>query len=414
MNARAPVQSDASTLDVSPLLRATLFPCWVIAMLSGLVRVVDAVGRAPGRTGIFDFHAFMIAGRLTWAGHLADAYHSKTMLALEQQLGGQKVFMPWTYPPLFGVLMAPFSRMPIAVAFSLFVLATFALFVFAVARLAPRWGWLVLLTLEPCIVIDLAVGQNGFLTGALFAFAAAAFIRRRPGQGGLAIGALAYKPHMALIWPAILAMRGRWGTFAIAGAVAVALTGASFLIVGPEPFKALLTGGAEAKRYMAAGAYPLHRMTSLYASGVSFGLPAGAALGLHALGALLALAGAVWVGRRLPEPAQVGLAIMTTVFLSPYFYDYDQPVFGVGLALILPELAARTTRLRLGLLLTVIGAAQVMGLAIRVTPVHLSFGGPLLALAFGVMLHTLAQAPARRESTGRLGELQPAAAIGAA
>jgi hypothetical protein len=413
MDARAPVQSDAPILAVTPLLRATLCTCWAMAMLSGVVRAVAAVGRAPGRTGIFDFHAFLIAGRLTWTGHLADAYHARTMLALEQQLGGQKVFMPWSYPPLFGVVMAPFSRMPIALGFSLFVLITFALFLVAVSRLAPRWGWLVLLTLAPCIVINLCCGQNGFLTGALFAFAAAAFIGRRPGQGGLAIGALAYKPHMALIWPAILAMRGRWATFAVAGAVALALTGVSFLIVGPEPFKALLAGGAEVERYMAAGAYPLHRMTSLYASAVSLGLPAGAALGLHVAGALLALAGAVWAGRRLPEPAQMGLAIMSTVFLSPYFYDYDQPVFGVGLALILPELAARTTRLRLGLLLTVVAIAQVAGLTIRLLPVHLSFGGPLLLTAFGVMLHALAQAPARRESADPLADLQPIGAISA-
>src|SRR5262249_29379505 len=157
--------------------------------------------------------------------------------------------------------------------------------------LAPQQAWLVLATLAPCTVINLASGQNGFLSGALFAFAATAFLDKKPGQGGLAIGALAYKPHMAVVWPVLLAVRGRWATIAVAGAVAVGLTGASFLIAGPEPFKAMLAAGAQTSRYMALAAYPLHRMTSLYATALSFGVPPAMALVVHAAGALAAIVG---------------------------------------------------------------------------------------------------------------------------
>lgn len=379
-----------SPLAVSRLLRASLCACWVASVLIGLAKLVAALGRAPDRPLIFDFHAFMIAGRLAWAGRLADAYDVATMIDLEKQAGGHLVFMPWSYPPLFGLVLAPFSRMPVALAYCLFVVGAFALFLLGLRRLAPRSAWLVLATLSPCTIVNLASGQNGFLTGALFAFAAAAFVRRRPGQAGLAIGALAYKPHMAVVWPALLAMRGRWATAAMAGAVAAALTGASFLAVGPEPFGAFAAAAAQTGRYMAGGYYPLHRMTSLFATGLSLGLPAGAALALHLIGALAAIAGVVWAGRRLPEPAQAGLAIMSTVFLSPYFYDYDQPVFGVGLALVLPELAARTTRLRLGLLLALTAASQVAGLPVGGWEFRPSFGGALLAIAFALMVRALA------------------------
>src|SRR5690348_11880179 len=187
-----------AVLAVSRPLRAALCVCWAASVLMGAVKVVTALGRAPHRPYIFDFHAFMIAGRLAWAGHLAEAYHVPTMIRLEQQAGGHRVFMPWSYPPLFGLVLAPFSQAPISLAFCLFVLAAFALFLVALRRLAPRSAWLVLATLAPCTIINLASGQNGFLTGGLFALAAAAFVRRKPGQGGLAIGALAYKPHMAV------------------------------------------------------------------------------------------------------------------------------------------------------------------------------------------------------------------------
>ncbi|MGZ3370216.1 MAG: glycosyltransferase family 87 protein [Caulobacteraceae bacterium] len=403
-------EAGPAVLGVSRLVRAALCLCWAASVLMGAVKLMTALGRAPHRPFIFDFHTFMIAGRLAWNGRLAEAYDVMTMIGLQQQAGGQKVFMPWSYPPLFGLVMAPLSQIPILPAFCLFVLSAFGLFLLALRRLAPRSAWLVLATLAPCTIVNLASGQNGFLTGGLFALAAAAFVNRKPGQGGLAIGALAYKPHMALVWPALLAVCGRWATAAIAGLVAVALTGASFLVVGPEPFKAFLTAGAQTGRYMAAGYYPLHRMTSLYATGVSLGLPAGAALALHGAGALAAIGGVVWAGGRLPEPAQAGLAIMSTVFLSPYFYDYDQPVFGVGLALVLPELMARTTRLRLGLLLALTAASQAVGLPIARLAVHPSFGGVLLIAAFGLMLQILAQAPNRRESralvSGPVGSLR--------
>ena len=398
MKAPAKVPSDASALEVSLLLRATLCLCWATTVAAGVVRVVAAVGRSPGRPPAVDYHAFMVAGQLAWAGRLADAYDGGKMMALEQQATAHPWFMPWNYPPLFGVMMAPFSRMPIGLAFSLFVLATFALLLLAVGRLTARWGWLVLLTLTPAIFINLIVGQNGMLTGALFAFAAAALVHRRAGQGGLAIGALAYKPHMAVIWPVLLAVRGRWATLAIAGAVAMMLTGISFLAVGPAPFKALIASGGEMSRNMAAGYYPLHRMTSIYAAAASLGLPAAVALATHFVVLAAVLASLVWAGRRLPEPAQAGLAIMSTAFFSPYFYDYDLPLFGVGLALVLPELAARMTRVRLGLLLGVVAAAQLTGLVVNALDIHPSLGGPLLLAAFGMMLRTLAQAPDERMS----------------
>jgi hypothetical protein len=344
----------------------------------------------------------MLAGRLTWEGRLGDAYQVATMIRLEQQAGGQTVVLPWSYPPLFALVLAPLSQLPIVLAFWLFVVGSFALFFLALRRLAPDSAWLVLVTLVPSTIINLNIGQNGFLTGGLFALAAAAFVRREPGPGGLAIGALAYKPHMALVWPALLAVRGRWATAAVAGAAALLLTGASVLIVGPEAFKAFLDAGAQATRSM-AGYYQLHRMTSLYAAGLTLGLPPGPALAVHVAGGLATIAGMVWVGRRLPEPAQAGLAIMSTVFLTPYFFDYDMPVFGIGLALILPELAARCSRRDLALLLIAIAVAQGAGLPVAMLHKPPSLGGPLLLTVFVVMLRILVQASDRREGVAPVG-----------
>jgi hypothetical protein len=394
MDVHAPAEPEArpAVLEIGRPVKAALAFCWAASVLMGAVKVVTALGRAPNRPLIFDFHAFMVAGKLAWDGRLAEAYDVSTMVGLERQMGGHPVFMPWSYPPLFGLVMAPLSRLPIAVAFCLFSAGAFALFLLALRRLAPQSAWLVLATLAPCTIINLASGQNGFLTGALFAFAAACFLRRKPGQGGLAIGVLAFKPHMAVVWPVLLAVRGRWATAAVAGGVAVGLTVASVLVVGPEPFKAFAAATAQAGRYLAAGAYHLNRMTSLYASAISIGLPTGAALAVHVTGAVAVIAGVVRSGRALPERAQTGLAIMSTVFISPYFYDYDQTVFCVGLALLLPELMERLERRNLALLLGAVATAQAVGLPFNGLPIRLSLGGPLLLAIFAVTVRALAQA----------------------
>ena len=74
-------------------------------------------------------------------------------------------------------------------------------------------------------------------------------------------------------------------------------------------------------------------------------MPAPAALAGHALAAItsLALVGmAVLRGRSLPH--QLGLAVLASLLVSPYAYDYDLPILGIGLALLLPSLLALANR----------------------------------------------------------------------
>src|SRR3569623_643029 len=103
---RKEAKDGLATIQVSRPVRAALCVCWAATLLMGAVKLIAAMGRAPHRPYIFDIHAFTIAGQLTSAGRLAEAYDVPTMIRLEQQVGGQGVFMPWSYPPLFGLVMA--------------------------------------------------------------------------------------------------------------------------------------------------------------------------------------------------------------------------------------------------------------------------------------------------------------------
>jgi hypothetical protein len=88
------------------------------------------------------------------------------------------------------------------------------------------------------------------------------------------------------------------------------------------------------------------------------------------------------------------VTLMATVFVSPYFFDYDLAVFGLGLALALPGLALRLSMRRLAGLLMAVCAAGSAGFVLVIVialdaRARLSLGGPALLACFAFMLATL-------------------------
>jgi nitric oxide reductase large subunit len=47
----------------------------------------------------------------------------------------------------------------------------------------------------------------------------------------------------------------------------------------------------------------------------------------------------------------VGIAILASLLVSPYNYDYDLPIFGIAIALLLPWIIARASQLEKAVLL---------------------------------------------------------------
>ncbi|WP_163161144.1 hypothetical protein [Bradyrhizobium uaiense] len=61
-----------------------------------------------------DFDAFYIVARLVWQGTVDQAYHFAKLVVMQREAsGGHDSFMPWTYPPQFSLLLAPFALIPI-------------------------------------------------------------------------------------------------------------------------------------------------------------------------------------------------------------------------------------------------------------------------------------------------------------
>ena len=99
--------------------------------------------------------------------------------------------------------------------------------------------WLLLALAYPAVFINLGQGHNGFLTAALIG-AALCQLDRRPILAGILIGCLAYKPQFGLLIPLVLAVSGRWRTFAAAAVTVAVMAIAVTLAFGVEVWPAFL------------------------------------------------------------------------------------------------------------------------------------------------------------------------------
>lgn len=335
----------------------------------------DAFGPRQAMT---DFHAFYVAGLMYWDNALPGAYHFRTMLEAQQRFTGTIDFMPWTYPPPFNLVTALLASLPIGLAYLVFTGGTFLAYLAVLRRIAGAHAGVVIFAILPTILLNIRTGQNGFMTGALIGTFLLAYARGSAG-GGVALGLMVFKPHLAAGSAILALLDGRWGrVFAAAGTV-LTLLAASTLVFGPAIWPAF--GGAvrEASEFMKAGYYPFFRMTSVYALLHSWGAPPAAALAVQI--ALLAGASAVIVvaALRLPDRRVVAaIAALCSLFFSPYNYDYDMTLLGLAIAFLMPVLAERMPQRTLSVLLGASWIATGSGFVMNILGEATGTGTPVV------------------------------------
>jgi hypothetical protein len=147
------------------------------------------------------------------------------------------------------------------------------------------------------------------------------------------------KPHLAIAFAAHAVLRRRWIAVMTAGGVVLASSLICTAVFGVRIWTGLILSVHDSSIFLEQGYYPLYRMISVYAGLRTAGLSAGAALlgqGVVAAATLAIVAVAVY--RAMPARLTLGLTAMVSVCISPYAYDYDFLIFGIGLALLLSDL----------------------------------------------------------------------------
>ena len=218
-----------------------------------------------------DFVSFYAAGELANAGTPEAAYLQPEHFAAEQRASEPGVsYVFFFYPPVFLLLCAPFARLPYLPAFLLFEGSSLIFCLFAVKRILAEkgWAWLLPVLAFPAIFINLGLGQNAFLTAALFG-GGTLLVDRRPFLAGVLFGALCYKPHLGLLIPVALLAAGRWRSIAGAAGSAATLIALSAVIFGWRTWHEFLKaiGGAQSTYRIRPGRFrgfrqPLRRFAA--------------------------------------------------------------------------------------------------------------------------------------------------------
>lgn len=324
--------------------RRTIYVCVILSLLAAIL-AFKALRFFEG--GLWygsqtpDFTAFHIVAHRIWLGDLDLTYQFAAFAKMQlAAAGGAAGVMPWTYPPQFDLVLAPLAFLPGWAAYFLFTAVTLAAYLMTLRAVAGNNFALVLVVFFPAIAITIAIGQNGFLTGALIGLVCIN-AERRPLLAGIALGLMVIKPHLAVAAGIYMLLTRRWPAVLTAAIVVVASSLVCTLALGLQIWVAWLGSIREAARFLEEGRYQLFRMISAYAALYKTGLPATAAFwGQMAMAGLALAAVAVAVARGPSPRFALGIVAVVSVMISPYAYDYDLPIVGIGLALLLPDLAS--------------------------------------------------------------------------
>jgi alpha-1,2-mannosyltransferase len=371
----------------------------LIASVAGLLflvvtanGVIDRQGRPLGT----DFSNIYAAGTYVLDGRPEAPFDPPQQYARERALFGPATqFYGWHYPPFFLFIAAALALLPYGLALAVWQASTLGLYLLAIWAilflspgvrvegigglrpssfkqerdakhrygegesppgpelrqgpltriaaqfdLSPRAGrghylWLLLALAFPAVLINVGHGQNGFLTTALLG-GGLVLLDRRPLLAGILIGLLAYKPQYGLLIPLVLAVSGRWRSFAAAAVTVAALTLATVLCFGPQVWNAFLASTEFTRTVvLEQGNTGWHKIQSVFSWARMWGASIAVAYALQ--GALIVALGAalVWLWRSSASyPLKAAALCLATILATPYSLDYDMMLLAPAIAFI--------------------------------------------------------------------------------
>ncbi len=280
-----------------------------------------------------DFVSFYAAGSLVDAGTPELVYDQAAHSAAEERATEPGVeYRFFYYPPVFLLLCVPLARLPYLAAFLVFEGTTLILYLVVVRNIldARSFAGLVPILAFPAVFWTLGLGQNAFLTAALFG-AGTLCVDRRPIAAGLLFGALCYKPHFGLLVPVALAAGGHWRAFAAAFAAAAALCLSSLMLFGWATWSNFFATLAVSHATYESGRVAFGGLVSPFGAVLLLGGNAATAYAVQAGATLSAglLVAFVWRSA-LALPLRAATLAAATLVAIPVILIYDLTLAGVA------------------------------------------------------------------------------------
>ena len=347
---------------------------WVVVSHGG----IDRLGRPLGT----DFVSFWTAGRLVLAGDSGAPYRPAEHAAAEQAVFPAVTvgYYAFFYPPVALLMFWPLAMLPYLAALVVWLVGTgFAALVCVRHLLPQRWALLPILAF-PAVLVNAGHGQNGFLSTACIG--GGMILHRRPLLAGMCLGALVFKPQLALLVPVGLLAARRWRMLAGASLSAFGLCLASWLLMGEAAWRGFLDIAPLARLTLETGLVDPGKMVSTFAAvrllhgdvAVAYALQAAVTAGT---GLVLALA----LARRPGGCAEGALLAAAAMLATPFLLDYDLVIMALPLAWTMAE--AQRFGWQPWEKLTVL-AAYALPLIAR--PIAMSAGIPLAPLVLAGLL----------------------------
>ncbi len=266
---------------------------------------------------LLDFAAYWAAGQLALRGNAAAAWDLQAHRAVVATVTTEGGMMPFPYPPPFLFPLLPVSWLPYHQAFAAWVLLTGAFYLWSARAVAPVSQ----AAAQPAVLINMLIGQNGFLSAGLF-FAGASRLSERPFLAGAILGLLVFKPQLALMLPVAVIAARAWPAVLGAAASAGGLLLAALLVFGLESYSAFLTLLPAYSEWMAADRFSWEEFASPFAFLRVLGVGPGAAMPGQ-VAAFACAAALCWAAWRGAWEQRVPILCAASLLGSPYLQSYD-------------------------------------------------------------------------------------------
>ncbi len=317
-------------------------------------RLIGAHGLvlADGQPLFGDFIAFWSAGRAALEGEAASIHAWETVRVYHQIAAPGVAFIaPWNSPPTFLLIAAALALLPYPLAALVFLIGSAALYLYAASKTLPDARALIFAVTLPAALFHLGTAQTGLLIAGVSGLALY-WLDKRPITSGAMVGLLAIKPHLAVLWPLMLAISGRWRAFAAASASLVVFVLLAGMAFGFDAYQRFVDNLPAAQLLITNQLISTPAYASLYGNLIDAGLTQTFAMVLHGVSAFAALALALWLFGRADLKTAAAALCAATLLISPYLFFYDFTLLAVGAAL----LGAPRNRLELLALILAWGA----------------------------------------------------------
>ncbi|ANH74484.1 hypothetical protein ACS15_0718 [Ralstonia insidiosa] len=280
-----------------------------------------------------DFSVFWSASYIALHDSALQAYNLDRMMVVIHQFGtlasGSDRLLPWLYPPTFLLVVLPLALLPFWASYLLFMLATGVFYVKATLgllgdRVLPRHRAWVTVVGSPAVFVSVLMGQNSMLTAGLAATAVTC-LDKRPVLAGVAVGLLAIKPQLAILFPVVLLVARAWKTLASAAVTALAFAGISIAVCGWKTVPAFVESVRWAQANMIDdGGTAWYVMPTFLAAARAAGVGVSAAHAVQMSAAVLAVCALIYVWRRTTDSGlRIAMLATATMLTSPYLRVYE-------------------------------------------------------------------------------------------